>query len=374
MPLGVRDTSSLVMLTGWDATELKNFQLIDGTNYAAIVAQMNAALGALNAELYSDPLWAGLVSYTDMPETEYRQGVSNGFEEHTEYGRPDPKRADTIGHMLPLKSYDRMLGWTWDYLRKARMMQVQADIADAIKDARDNWRVRILTRLLKRGDDSGAKNGLGSTGLSPGFATTAASTGVDFVPPTYGGNAFASTHEHYVAIAGGVYTNAVFTDIRAELREHGHEPPYNVLISPSDESQFTPTNLTDFVPTAKSNIRYGTGVDLATIADAPLTPGVYPVGVISDCVIWVVPGMPQYYGVGYKSYGANSQRNPLRVRLFKGQSRPVVTAMPDPNAGNGMAPLQNLMLFTEFGVGVFDRTAATPRYVNNASWSDGSPS
>lgn len=371
MILGARDTSSLVVITGWDATELKNFQLIDGTNYAAIVAQMNAALGALNAELYSDPLWAGLVSYTDMPEMEYRIGTTGGFEEHTEYGRPDPKQSDTAGHMLPLKAYDRMLGWTWDYLRRARTPQIQADIAEAIQDARNNWRIKLLTRLLKRGDDSGKKNGLGTTGLSPGFATTAASTGVDFTPPSWGGINFASTHEHYVAIAGGLYTNAVFTDVKAELREHGHEPPYNFLISPIDESQFTATNLTDFVPTAKSNIRYGTGVDLATIQDQVLTPGVYPVGVINDCVIWVVPGMPQYYGVGYKSYGANSQRNPLRIRLFKGQSRPAVVAMPDPNAGNGMAPLHNLMLYTEFGVGVGDRTSATPRYVNNASWSDG---
>ena len=31
------------------------------------------------------------------------------------------------------------------------------------------------------------------------------------------------------------------------------------------------------------------------------------------------------------------------------------------------------MLFTEFGIGVGDRTAATLRYVNNANWSDGTP-
>lgn len=374
MPLGARDTSSLVMLTGWDATELRNFSLQDGTTYAAIVAQMNAALGALNAELYNDPLWAGLVSYTDQPDLEYRVGVSNGMQDFTEYGLPDPKRADTEGHMLPLRAYDRGLGWTWNYMRHARMSQIQADIADAIKDARDKWRVRILTRLLKRGDDSGAANGLGSSGYSPGFATAAASTSVDFTPPTYGGNAFTSNHEHYVGINGGSYTNAVFTDARTELREHGHEPPYNFLISPTDESQFTPTNLTDFVPTAKTNIRYGTGVDLATVADASVTPGVYPIGVISDFVVWTVPGMPQYYGAGYKSYGPNSQRNPLRVRLDKGMMRPMVTAMPDPRAGNATSPLQFLMLFLEFGVGVADRTAATPRYTNSATWADGTPS
>lgn len=372
MALGPRDSASLVQLTGWDATALRNVQLQDGTNFAAIVAQMNAALGALNAELTSDPLWSSLVTYTDMPDLEYRIGASNGFERFTEYGRPDSKRAETEGHMLPLKAFDRGLGWTWDYLRKARLPQVQADIADAIKDARDIWRVQLLTRLLKRGDDSGAINGLGSSGLSPGFATTAASTGVDFIPPTYGGNAFASTHEHYVAIAGGAYTNAVFSDVKAELREHGHEPAYNFIASPSDEA--TIAALTDFVPVAKTNVAYGSNTSLATIAMDSVAPGVYPIGVISDSVVWIVPGVPQYYGFGWKPYGPNSQRNPLAVRLQKGESRPTVTAFPDPRSGAGAVyPLQYMMLFLEFGVGVNDRTNGTARYVNNATWADGTP-
>jgi hypothetical protein len=46
--------------------------------------------------------------------------------------------------------------------------------------------------------------------------------------------------------------------------------------------------------------------------------------------------------------------------------------MPDPVASNGRDPLNSLMLFLEFGVGVgMDRTNGTPRYVNNATWSDG---
>lgn len=372
MALGPRDTTSLVMLTGWDATALRNTTLQDGTSFERIVADMRVALGALNGELGSDPLWSGLVSFTDQPESEYRVGGSNGFESFTEYGRPDSKRASTDGHMLPLEPFDRGLGWTWNYLRQARMSQIQADIADAIKDARDLWRVRLLTRLLKRGDDSGVALNLGAAGLSPGFATAAGSTGVDFVPPTYGGTAFTSAHEHYVQIAGGVYTNAVFTDARAELMEHGHQPPYTFLASGSDETSIR--GLTDFTPVAQMNIRYGLTVDIATIPAGELSPGTYPIGVISDFVVYIVAGMPQYYGFGYKSYGANSQRNPLRVRLQKGVTRPIVTAFPDPRSGAGAAyPLQYMMLFTEFGVGVGDRTNGTTRYVNNAVWADGTP-
>jgi len=359
------------MLTGWDATALQNFRLQDGTTYAQVVAEMNGALGALNSELANDPLWAGLLSFTDQPDVEYRVGASNGFEVHTEYGLPDPKRAGIEGHMLPLLPYDRMLGWTWDYLRKARMSQIQADIADAIKDARDIYRQKILTRLLQRGDDSGAAKGLGSSGYSAGFATAAASTSVDFIPPTVGGTSFDSNHEHYVGITGAAFTLAAFQDAKDEIREHGHEGPFDFLISTHSEAAVRA--LSGFVPAPSLSVRYGSTVDLAQVDPGADANGNYLIGVIEDFRVRVVRGMPQYYGVGYKSYGPRSQRNPLRVRLQKGESALRVTAMPDPRAGNGTSPLQNLMLFAEFGVGVADRTAATPRYVNSATWADGSP-
>lgn len=372
MAIGARDTSSLVMLTGWDATQLQNFRLQDGVTYERIVQEMNIALSALNAEFANDPLWASLVSFTDQPEVEYRIGSSNGFEDFTEYGEADAKRAEVDGHMLPLRAFDRGLGWTWNYLRKARMSQIEADLADAVQDARTKWRVQILTRLLKRGDDSGVTYGLGSSGLSPGFATTAASTGVDFTPPTYAGNTFASTHEHYVGITGGAWTLAAFQDMKAELREHGHQPPYNFMTGPSDEAAVRA--LTGFVGVAQANVAYANTVSLASVVGEALASGAYPVGVIEDHTVWVVPGMPQYYGFSWKPYGPRSQRNPLRVRLPKGETAPMIKALPDPRAGNNSAyPIQNLMLFVEFGVGVFDRTNGTPRYNNNATWADGTP-
>lgn len=371
MALGPRDTASLVMLDGWDATELQNFKLQDGTTHAAIVGQMNAALGSLVAEIRSDPLWASLVSYTDQPDLEYRVGVSNGFSVHTEYARPDQKRADTTGHMLPLLSFDRALGWTWDYLRKARTSQVQADIADAIKDARDKWRVQILTRLLQRGDDSGTAKGLGSSGESPGFATDEGSTAVDFVPPAYGGTTFDNTHEHYVGIAGGAATLASFQDAKEEIREHGHEPPYEFITGPSDETAIRA--LTGFVAADSAHVEYGAMQDRVRFSQMAVGPGLYPIGALEDFRIWVMRGMPQYYGFGWKSYGPNSQRNPVRIRLEKGMSQFQIMAFPDNSLPGSAQPLKGLYLFTEFGVGVADRTNGTARYWNNATWADGTP-
>ena len=369
MAQGPRDTTSLVMLTGWDATELQNFQLEDGTTIDAVVAQINAGLGALNTEL-SSGLWGSLCSFTDQPDLEYRIGASNGFEDHTEYGRPDAARAATEGHMLPLKAYDRGMGWTWDYLEDARAEQIMADIADAIKDARDKWRTILLGRTLQRGDDSGAALGLGTGGYSPGFATAAASTSVDFTPVTFGGTTFDSDHEHYVGIAGGSFTNAVFSDAKAELREHGHEPPYEFIAGPSDET--TIRGLTDFTAVSSDLVAFGDTQDRALLPNMAVdTVGSYYIGAIHDFAVRVVRGIPQYYGFGWKSYGNLSPRNPLKIRFKKGTMAPMVTAMTDPRNGSGAHPLQYVMLKMHFGCGVADRTNGTARYVNNTTWADG---
>lgn len=367
MPIGARDLSLITTLTGWDADVLNNFRLEDQTTLAAVAAQLNAALTALNTEFASDWM-TGMYSITPEPDLEYRDGVSNGFLPFTEYARGDWKRASTIGHMLPLQPQDRMLGWTWRYLKKSRMSQIEADVADAIKDGRDIRRQKILARVLKRGDDSGTALQLGANGLSPGFATTAGSTGVDFVPPAFGGTVFANTHEHYIGIDGGVYTNAVFSDAKDELREHGHEPTYEFLIGPADET--TVRGLPDFTPVAENLVILGSTQDVARMS-SQADGFSWPIGTINDFFVRVVHGIPQYYGFGFKSYGRLSQRNPLRIRVPKNESVWTVTAMADPHGGSAQNPLQDLMLFMEFGVGVFDRTAGTPRYVNNSTWADG---
>ena len=372
MAIGPRDLSTLVVHTGWDATELEKLELRDGTTIDAISQQMGVALGALSNELTSG-LWGSLIAeVTNDPTVSYRIGVSNGMQRHTEYGRPDEQRAATEGHMLPYQEWDRALGWTYDYLRRARLADVEADIADAIKDMRDKWRVEVLTRLLKRGDDSGEYYGLGTGGYSPGFATAAASTNVDYTPVTYAGNAFGSDHEHYVGISGGAFTAAVFTDAKAELREHGHEPGYNFIVGTAHETEIRA--LTGFYPVAITNVNYGNDTSLAAMSLMSDNMGVYPIGVIHDFTVYVVPGMPQYYGFGWKSYGQLAQRNPLAIRVDTDQTQLNAMAANDPRNGSPAHPLQYMMGMLNFGVGVKNRENGTARYVNNATWADGTPS
>jgi hypothetical protein len=163
----------------------------------------------------------------------------------------------------------------------------------------------------------------------------------------------------------------VFADIKAELLEHGHAPPYNVIVSISDET--TIRGLTGFVPVGDMGISYSTGVSLAAFGP-DYTPTGYNIGTINDCFVRVIAGMPQYYGFAWKNYGPNSQRNPLRVRLPKGATRPAFRVMYDPTQAGAENPLNAAMIFVEMGVGVgADRTNGTARFVNHAAWSDGTP-
>lgn len=365
--LGNRDTRDNVILTGIDATLLTNYRLRDGATYEDVANMANAAVGGFNAGLANDPFWSMLISFTDQLDTRYIIGNAATMVAHTEYGRPDPRRAEMAGHMLPLRKWDYMLGWTADYLEEARLDDLQNDIALAIEAARNRWRMSLLARLLKRGDDSGGVVGLSTTGLSPGFATAAASTGVDFIPPTYGGTSFTVDHEHYVAIAGGAFTVAVFTDAAAELMEHGHEPPYEFLIGPLDEA--TVSGLTGFVSVNAALINQAITTASTTFTGAPVD-GKRPIGAIEGFRVWVVPGIPQYYGFAFKSYGPNNVRNPLRVRVPVGQRAPRLLVVRD-SLNPGIAPVENLMTQMAFGVGVGDRTNGTARYVNNANWADG---
>lgn len=366
---GNRDTRDIVVKTGVDATELKKFTIQDGTTYETIVGMLQAGLAGIANEYMSADYFGGLVNLTDNPEVSYRVGTNASMERFSEYGKPAFQRGETEGHMLPLIPYDVGLGWTWRSLEKAVMEDIQADITVALNAVRDRYRVSTLTRLLQRADDLGSSGvpGLGTTGISPGFATTAASTGVDFVPPSYGGKSFLNTHEHYVANAGsGSITTAETAAMREHLREHGHMGPYEMWISNDDRTVWE----------ALSGFALAKDVLIAQYASTTVVSTLSKmdgfVGTIHDFIVKVAPGMPNNYCFGFKPYGQNNPMNPLRVRVPKGKSGLDLRLLTD--GASPSDPLRGMTIFTEFGVGVGkDRTNGTPEYSNSGTWSDGTP-
>lgn len=360
---GNRDTRDIVVKTGVDAAELAKFAIADGTTYAAIVSLLQGGLaGAINE--FNDQ-FGSVFSVSDNPQVTYRMGGNGAFEAFSEYGRPNMQRGETDGHMLPMRAYDRGLGWTWRYLERAILEDVQADITAALNALRDRLRVSLLTRLIQRGDDSGAALGLGTGGYSPGFATTAGSTNVDFTPPDWGGITFASTHEHYTAHAGsGSITTTQTLAMREHLREHGHAEPYIAWISNDDRTVWEA--LSGFAVAGDPNIaQYASTSVIANGAR-----GAY-VGYIHGFQVYVCPGMPNNYCVGFKSYGALNPNNPLRIRVPKGMGGIDMRVLTD--GASPSDPLRDATLFCEYGVGVKDRTAGTPTYSNNSTWADGTP-
>lgn len=312
MPLGNNDLKNISLPTAWDNTELSRLKLRDGSTYQAVVADIDDALSIVNASLQTGFL-ANLFSVTTEPALEYRTGVSNGFEEHTEYTKPDPKRAKTTGHMLPLRKVDRALGWTADFLEEARQIQLDADIASMIDDSKNYFEKAVLTRLFKMEEETGKTNGLGAGGVSVPFADGGNGT-IAWIPPQNPSrliNAFNSGHDHYLRLNG--ITQANLETAVAHVWEHGHDGPFDLIASLADLSSWqNTTNVTGFKPIADPMIQYGVNNDLALV-NASVYQGVINTkyGVVR---LWTNGRIPTTAWGVVKSFGANDQRNPLRIR------------------------------------------------------------
>ncbi|MFA4972552.1 MAG: hypothetical protein WC683_08045 [bacterium] len=351
--VGYNDLKQYALPSYWDAAELRKWQLIDGTTYDQFVADIGRALAIQNGQILSDPLIASLVSTTTEMATEYQVGVSNGMQKHTEYARPEQRRGATTGHMLPLEAYDRGLGWTWDMLRKARRIQLDADIASAMADVRNQWEKDILTRLFKS-----TYTAVGSSGRSMPLADggTADAAYIPIAVPARGGT-FLYTHDHISNLNG--ITQANIETAVANLWEHGYDAPFDIVAAYADLSSWTnTTNVTGFVPKANGLIRYGNTADLAQVDETY-------VGVIETDYgpirLRVTGRIPTTYWAIYKSYGANDQRNPLVIRLSDYGVGAVLLK------GDHIReyPLEEAILFSEFGVGVANRVGACA-YINSA--------
>lgn len=356
--LGVNSLQQFGLPTYVDAAYLEKFRLAEDTTYAQLVADINGAIAIANADVMSDPLNASLMSVTQDLMTEYGVGVSNGFEAHTEYGKPQAKRGATTGHMLPLDSFDRGIGWTADFLRKARRSQVDADIASAIADLKNLWQQKLLTRLFKE-----TYTAVGSGRSMPlADGGTADATFIPLPRPDRGG-VFAYTHDHVVAHNG--ITQAFLETEVANLWEHGYDPPFELLISYADLAGWVNTaNVTGFVPKASGLIRYGITADLATV-------GADYVGVVDtkygEVRMRATGRIPTTYWALYKSFGALDPRNPLVVRvdpIYQENAflKTAVVQMVD--------PLAEAIVYVEFGVGVADRTSAVVAINGAGGYSD----
>ena len=350
--LGFSDLKNTALPSLWDEDEITKARLADGSSLAELSAELRAALMGVNRELLAMAHYSELFAVQDNPELEYPVGTTNGFEEASEYTPPDPRRGKTTGHMLPIVPYDRSLGWTMMYLRKARRMRLEADLRSVVIDARKLWQQQLLTRFF---DDTA--NTVGGTSLADlPFANSTNDTS-DYVPPVSPeGEEFASSHNHFLGYGTSGITQDTIdqsaVDVAVEhLQEHGHASPFDLIGSRTDVSSWTDTtSVTGWKAPEWPGIVY----HASAVERAPAMVTDFYGYIETDYGIvrvWLTPRVPtDNFGV-FKSYGPGDQRNPLRVRIAS-------------NIGFGFnlvpgnwinAPSQMLVAYTEFGVGVGDR-------------------
>jgi len=350
--LGFSDLKNTALPTLWDEAEITKVRLADGASFAELTGQLRAALTGVNRELLAMQHYSSLFAVQDDPELEYPIGTTNGFEEATEYAVPDPRRGKTHGHMLPIKQYDRSLGWTIMYLMKARRIALEADLRSVIIDARKLWQQKLLTRFF---DDTA--NTVASTSLADlPFANSTNDISTYIPPVSPEGEEFTSSHDHFLGYGTTGITQDTIdqsaVDVALEhLQEHGHSSPFDLVGSRTDVSSWTnTTNVTGWKAPEWPGIVY----HASAVERGPDQISVYFGYIESDygiARVWLTPRVPtNHFGV-YKSYGMGDPRNPLRVRIA-------------PTVGFGYnlvpgqwvnAPGQLLLAYTEFGVGIADR-------------------
>ncbi|MCP5016864.1 MAG: hypothetical protein GY938_16590 [Ketobacter sp.] len=345
--LGFSDLRETSLPSLWDATTLTQFRLQDGRTLDQMAADVQSGLQMVNSSLLSMPHYSGMFAVQDDPDVEYPIGVSNGFQVGGEYTSPDPGRGETTGHMLPLINYDRGLGWTARYLRKARSTKLDADVRSVVIDARNLWQQKLLQRFFKMEGETVGSTSNASVPLADGGTVDS-----NYVPlDSPEGESFASTHDHFLRLNG--ITQANLNTAIETIQEHGHMSPFELIVSRVDIGSWTnTTNITGYKhPSYQSEILRD-GADRANIMDNSMYVG-YVETDYGICRIWATPRVPTGYWGLFKAYGSGDPRNPLRVRF-------------DTTFGFGYnivpgtyvnAPSHLLVASTEFGVGIGeDRT------------------
>lgn len=342
--LGFADLQSLAIPDLWDLQEIERVRLADGTTFDQQVRDVQQAMAMLNSELMSNPHYAAMMAVQDSVEVEYPVGVTNGVEEATEYGRPDPGQGATTGHSLPLKKWDRGLGWTMMMLRDARRTKLDSHIRSAVTDIKNDFQQKVLQRFFRmEAERVGATTGA-SVPLADGGTADP-----NYVPlVSDDGEVFDSTHSHFLRHAAINDTNLALTV--AHLQEHGHKAPYDLVGSLADVATWK--GVTGWKAPNWSDVVYRVSSDRANIMDIEMYMG-YIETIYGLVRIWLTQRVPTaYYGV-FKTYGQMDPRNPVRIRI-------------NPNMGFGWMlvpgnwvnlPTMMAVLYAEMGYGIGeDRT------------------
>lgn len=344
MPLGYQDLKTVLRLpTTWDLTYMKKWALKDGTTFDAVVRRVGTALSLFNRSLTQGYLSQYIQLTTEMAFEYDVGGESAKLAAISEYGRPDPIYGDFTGHMLPLHDYGGALGWTYMALRRGKMSRLDRDIARLIQRSQNLWQYSVLNRMFVSAAET-----VGTSGVSVPFADGGTADSA-YIPPSYEGRNFLNTHNHFLRNTNDATgRSANLIAMAAHLKEHGINPPWDLIISEADKAAWVAQ--TEFKKPERG-IFSTAGVEVR----AAVPEEIY-IGVLEVTDGWFrirpEPRLPTAYYGAFKPAGFNNPGAPLMVRTEEGFPLGLVLVATIQNF-----PLQDAIAYFTYGIGVADRIA-----------------
>lgn len=238
--LGPLNLLNKALPLGVDGTRLAEWAMADGVTYGELANRVSQALGDTNQMLVSK--WGFLFSLTEEMMIETPNGGSiTPMRELTDMDKPEPVHGTTIGHMVDLRYYGNAIGGTKRYFRDVRSTLISASIGVIVNQGIWRFEQKLFTRFF-----TNTENAIGAAGYDVPFVRGSGGN-IDFIPPAYDGATFDATHDHFIGY--NLSTPKTFADVfnglALTLAEHGHEPPFDAIVSRSDVA--TISALTRFV-------------------------------------------------------------------------------------------------------------------------------
>lgn len=374
--LGPSSLIDLALPTGLDAAAILAFQMQEGLTGQEAIQLAATVIGEANQQLNSD--WGSLVYFTEMNYAMYRTD-NNASREQTrrsaEFTVPKGRRADTLGHMLPMWDYDDAVQWSRQYLERVSRQKVTFDL----ETVRDAWIDRVDYDIIRRMFVN-TEDAISASGYSVGWAI-GTGTNVNYIPPEYRGNKFTSSHTHFKRVNAALSAaNALSTleTLAGELSHHGHLDRKVALVSSADLDTYFAMDATKFVTKMPIEFTLVGGASSVLMQQGQGVTGLpgevfgyvnSKYGVIELRSHARVP--TGYQGV-FKAYGTNNSRNPVAVRIepTKGFGLTV-----DPIISRSLTPaLDHVEFHASHGVGVNDRTAGAVAQIASGATTYTNPS
>ncbi len=366
--LGPRTILDRALPTGTDGARLAQWTNRAGLNFGEFVGRLSNALGEFNQSLMTE--WGWLLFITEELMMEYPNGGAiTETPQRTDVDKIDPRHDSTISHMIDLLIYGEPLGGTRHFFRDAREAQLRADIRGIINRLRWNFERKVLTRWF-----TNTETLIGAAGYNVPFVRGTGGN-VDFAPPAFGGETFATTHDHYLAVDADSYGyDDMLNQLAETIQEHGHNGPYVGLVSRADVASYYA--LPDFVrPVGEQVVYIDRGSTTADTGAALFSRQQREFGVIGGyesqygfIELRATNRVPTGYAGLVQSYGNNNEMNPLAVRVHPDVgfgARIVAQSQPD-----DLDPIKLVDVEFEYGVGVgLDRTNGAAAYLHaDGTW------